>query len=182
MTIFAGTLERGAQLGGVAYASSFCAVYNLSTGLDSFHSSFGPQILQSTNHKIHVVFDLARLFDVVFTNSRNNSSLRGCQEKSAAVLLRMDSVDLAERASLVRTDKSERQVGFGVDKIVGSTFQYFRCGCSFDGDFVCREELLAHAHVLQKSIVCFVLRSGLRSDIGLFIVPSLVRTLGHYYR
>lgn len=94
----------------------------------------------------------------------------------------MDPSSLVEWPVAVRTDEPQRQIWLGLDQTLRITVQYFWRRGTFIGVFVYRENLLAHFVVLQEPIVRVKFRIGLRADLGLPVVSSSIRTVGHHHR
>lgn len=90
---------------------------------------------------------------------------------------------LVKRVAAVRADQPERQKRIGLGKVGGSTMERDRRGVSFGRLLRARVQLeSSDGHVPPEPNVRHVVLNGLRTNLGLPVVPPSVRALGHNNR
>lgn len=150
--------------------------------MGSLHVTSRTQVPQSSHYKVHVLPHLSCVFDGFPPTGRHFPHIPCSEGKSSALLVWMDSPDMAQRIAFIRAYQPKRQVRTGLDQTLRAIVWdlWSSNAPPWLGSYP--EELLADIDVLQESVICVVFSTSLCTNFGLSVVSSPLRTMGYYYR
>lgn len=101
-------MARRAKLVRIQTRATANWIHNMSTNLGCVHTSPRPSLQQSTDNQIHVIPNLAHIFDASSDDSGHNTAISSASTKSSTILVRIWIANNVERPIVIRTDKSKR--------------------------------------------------------------------------